>query len=124
MLYCVRWSAGPKGTALLLYAAKGGRAVRDFARGFYQSKAWLDTRQAYAASVGWLCEDCLSRGLYVPGKVVHHVTPLTPENIKDPSVALSWDNLRLVCQDCHAAEHRQKNGRRYDVLPDGTVVMK
>lgn len=124
MLYCVRWSAGPKGTALLLYAGKGAGAVRDFAKGFYQSKAWLDTRQAYAASVGWLCEDCLSRGLYMPGKVVHHKTPLTPENIKDPTIALSWNNLRLVCQDHHAEAHRQNAGRRYDILPDGTVVMK
>ena len=96
--------------------------MREFAKGFYQSKEWLDTRQAYAASVGWLCEDCLAKGLYTPGKVVHHVTPLTPQNIRNPAVALSWNNLRLVCQGCHAAEHRQKSGRRYEVMPDGTVV--
>lgn len=101
---------------------EGGETVQEWARAFYKSRAWRETRKAYAASVGWLCEDCLARGLIVPGKVVHHKTPLTPENIKDPTIALSWNNLRLVCQDCHAAEHRQKNGRRYDVLPDGTVV--
>lgn len=102
---------------------RGGGAVRDFAKGFYQSKAWLDTRRAYAASVGGLCEDCLAKGLYTPGKIVHHVIPLTPDNITNPTVALSWDNLRLVCQDCHAAEHRQYKGRRYRTLEDGTVII-
>lgn len=98
--------------------------MREFAKGFYQSREWLNTRQAYAASVGWLCEDCLTKGLYVPGKVVHHITPLTPQNIRDPAVALSWNNLRLVCQDCHAAEHRKHKGERYVVAPDGSVIIK
>lgn len=96
--------------------------MKEWARGFYFSPEWRATRDAYAASVGWLCEDCLSRGLYVPGKVVHHVTPLTPENIRDPNVALAWGNLRLVCQDCHAEEHRRNDSKRYRIAPDGTVV--
>lgn len=95
--------------------------MKDWAKAFYQSQAWRETRAAYAASVGWLCEDCLSRGLYVPGKVVHHIVLLTPKNIGDPHVTLSWDNLRLVCQDCHAAEHRQAAGMRYQIGPDGRV---
>lgn len=96
--------------------------MREFAKAFYQSQAWRETRAAYAASVGWLCEDCLSRGLYVPGKVVHHKVPLTPANISDPHITLDWRNLKLVCQDCHAAEHKKNAGRRYDVLPDGRVA--
>lgn len=98
--------------------------MREFAKSFYQSQAWKDTRAAYAASVGLLCEDCLAKGLYVPGKVVHHVTPLTPENIRDPKIALAWSNLRLVCQDCHAEEHRQNDGKRYLIMADGTVAPK
>ena len=96
--------------------------MREFAKAFYKSKAWEQTRTAYAASVGWLCEDCLARGLIVPGKVIHHITPLTPQNIDDPRVTLSWDNLRLVCQDCHAAEHRKNEGKRWTVDSGGTVA--
>ncbi|MBO7668550.1 MAG: HNH endonuclease [Firmicutes bacterium] len=98
--------------------------MKEWARAFYLSPEWRATREAYAAAVGWLCEDCLSRGLYVPGKVVHHVTPLTPENIRDPKVSLAWNNLRLVCQDCHAEEHRRNDGKRYRIMADGTVAPK
>jgi len=96
--------------------------MRDFAKDFYQSRAWKETRLAYAASVGWLCEDCVAKGLYVPGKVVHHITPLTPDNIHDPSVSLNWQNLKLVCQDCHAMEHRKNSGKRYKIFSDGTIA--
>ena len=98
--------------------------MKYWAHEFYLSAQWRATRDAYAASVGRLCEDCLGRGLYVPGKIVHHVTPLTPENVKDPTVALSWENLRLVCRDCHAAEHRRNDGKRYRIMSDGTVAPK
>lgn len=101
---------------------EGGETVQEWARAFYKSRAWLETRKAYAASVGWLCEDCLARGLIVPGKVVHHIVPLTPETVGDASVALVWSNLRLVCQDCHASEHRKAKGFRYDVRPDGSIA--
>lgn len=95
--------------------------MQEWAREFYMSRAWRDTRAAYAASVGWLCEDCLSRGLYVPGKVVHHRRHLTPDNVGDPGVTLAWGNLRLLCQDCHAEEHRRADGMRYQIAPDGSI---
>jgi len=96
--------------------------MQEWARAFYKSSAWQATRKAYAASAGWLCEDCLNHGLIVPGKVVHHIRPLTPETVGDPSVALAWDNLRLVCQDCHASEHKKAQGFRYDIRPDGSIA--
>ena len=33
------------------------------------------------------------------------MTELTPDNINDPAVSLSWSNLRLLCRDCHAKRH-------------------
>ena len=36
--------------------------AKEFAKKFYKSKAWQRTREAYAASVGQLCEDCLDAG--------------------------------------------------------------
>ncbi len=44
-----------------------------------------------------------------PGIIVHHKKELTPENINDPAVALSFDNLELLCDEHH---NRQHKGRR------------
>ncbi|MDR1014745.1 MAG: HNH endonuclease [Coriobacteriales bacterium] len=74
--------------------------MRPFAEKFYSSAAWRRTREAYAASRHRLCELCLS-----PADVVHHVRRLTPNNIHDASVTLSWDNLQLLCRRCHAEQH-------------------
>lgn len=93
--------------------------MREFARAFYQSRAWKDCREAYRKSVGGLCESCLAAGIYTPGKVVHHRQPLTPDNIHDPAVTLAWSNLKLVCQDCHAKEHKARD--RYRFGPDGSI---
>lgn len=96
--------------------------ARDFAKEFYRSKGWQHTREAYAKSKGGLCEECLRKGLYKPGEIVHHRKELTPENINDPSVAYSWDNLELLCRDCHGKAHGA--GRRYAVDQWGRVTAK
>lgn len=95
--------------------------MKDFAKSFYTSRAWKNCRRAYAASVGGLCEDCKAKGLITPGEIVHHKTELTPENINDPAVTLSWSNLRLVCREHHAREHGARE-RRYTVDPLGRVI--
>lgn len=94
--------------------------AREFAKAFYKSAAWQICRAAYIKRVAGLCEDCLAKGLYVPGKVVHHTILLTPENINDPSVSLNFENLRYVCQNCHAAEHSRP--KRYTFDEAGHVV--
>ena len=96
--------------------------AKEFAKSFYASKAWHDVRDAYIASVGGLCEDCLARGKYNPGKVVHHIKPLSPANINDASITMSFANLRFVCQDCHADEHRGDIARRYRFDDAGNIV--
>ena len=93
--------------------------MQDFAKTLYKSKAWQHTRKAYAASVGWLCEECLKHGLYRAGEIVHHKQPLTPENINDPAITLSWDNLELLCRDCHGKVHGSV--KRYKVDEMGRV---
>ena len=94
--------------------------MKDYAKTFYSSKAWKDTRTAYAKSKGGLCEICLAKGLYRPGVIVHHKCHLSPENINDPTVTLCWDNLQLVCRDCHAMEHDRRQ-RRYRIDEMGRV---
>lgn len=74
--------------------------MKPWARSFYKSKAWRDTRDAYIASRHGLCERCGAGG-----KIVHHRIYLTPDNINDPAMTLNFDNLELLCQDCHNAEH-------------------
>ncbi len=95
--------------------------MKDFARGFYKSKAWQDCRRAYIKSVGGLCERCLKKGIYRAGVIVHHLTVLTPETIQDPTVTLNFDALELLCMDCHNKEHLSK-GRRYRVDEMGKVI--
>ena len=95
--------------------------MREFAEQFYKSKAWQRCRSAFAKSRGGLCERCYRSGIIKAGEIVHHKIHLTPENISDPAVTLSWDNLELLCRDCHGAEH-QKIERRYMVDDQGHVV--
>jgi 5-methylcytosine-specific restriction endonuclease McrA len=89
------------------------------AESFYKSRTWAKCRTAYAKSVGGLCERCKARGMYNPGRIVHHKVYIGPENINDPSVTLNWDNLELLCRSCHELEH--KSQRRYAVV-NGRVV--
>ena len=84
--------------------------ARAFAEAFYQSRAWKDARAAYARSVHNLCERCLAEGRYSPLEIVHHRIHLSPENISDPSITLSFDNLEGLCRECHAAEHPEIYG--------------
>lgn len=69
-------------------------------KAFYHSKAWQKTREAYRASRFGICERCGGAGVQV-----HHKTYLTDANLADPKVALCWDNLELLCDECHAKEH-------------------
>lgn len=85
-----------------------------FARRFYISKAWIKCRRGYAESKGWLCERCAARGLIVPGDDVHHKVRLTRANLNDPSIALNWDNLELLCRQCHLDEHDRRTARTDD----------
>ena len=93
--------------------------------GFYNSRAWKNTRQNYRQSVGGLCERCLSKGIITPAEVVHHKTPLTKDNITDLSLSLGWSNLQALCSKCHAEVHEElKNKKkRYMIDEAGKVVV-
>lgn len=98
--------------------------AREFAKSFYSSRSWQQCREAYAKSKRYLCEDCLAKGNYSVGEIVHHITELTPENINDPSITLNFDNLKLVCRKCHAEEHGAGKNKRYIVADDGRVIAR
>ena len=94
--------------------------MKPYAESFYKSAAWVKTSKSYAKSVGGLCERCRSRGIIRAGELVHHKTHITPDNISDESITLNWDNLQLVCRDCHAELH--KSMKRYKVDSMGRVT--
>ena len=96
--------------------------AKDFAQDFYKSKAWQHCRQAYAASAGNLCEECLRENKITAGEIVHHKIHLTPDNINNPAVSLNWDNLELVCRSCHLKLHG--NTKRYSVDPLGRIITR
>lgn len=94
--------------------------MKEWAARLYKSKAWQACRDGYLQSVGGLCEPCLERGIWRPAEIVHHIVEITPENIDDPRVALSWSNLQAVCRECHAEKHGARL-RRYTVDEAGRV---
>lgn len=118
----------PLGRAALWGEAQGEGGAHmheQFANHFYGSAVWKYCRKEFAKSKGMVCERCLKRGLIVAGSKerpleVHHKVPLTPENINDPNVTLNWENLELLCKDCHE-EERQRTARRWKVDESGRV---
>ena len=95
--------------------------MKQYAEKFYKSKTWNKTREAYSKSKSYLCEDCLERGIFTPGEIVHHVVPITQATIGNPDITLSWDNLRLLCRSCHERVHRGRPAKRYTVDQYGHV---
>lgn len=73
----------------------------DYAKAFYNSKAWRELRLYVCQSRHWTCEEC---GGY--GNQVHHIVEITPDNINDPNVTLNENNLQLLCEECHNAKRR------------------
>ncbi len=94
--------------------------MQEYAERFYSSVAWKNCRKVYRKSVGGLCEECLKQGRYTPGVIVHHKVHITPENVECPEITLNFENLELLCRDCHAVQHN-KNLRRYKVDEFGNV---
>lgn len=98
--------------------------AQEYAKGFYSSRIWQECRNRYAAMRGHLCENCLRRGIYRPGDIVHHKIEITPKNINNPEVTLNFGNLCLLCRECHAEQHKTySKGRRFIIGPDGEVII-
>lgn len=77
--------------------------AKDWAKKFYESKSWQDTRDYIMAKNNFICQKCKDK----PAEIVHHIIWLNPSNINDPKVTLSEDNLMPVCRDCHAEIHHK-----------------
>ena len=94
---------------------------------FYTSWKWRKCRKAFANSKGNLCERCLKRGIINAGSKeqpleVHHKEPITDENINNPNITLNWDNMELLCKQCHDEERKTK-AKRWKIGPNGKVIL-
>lgn len=106
--------------------------VKAYAKQFYTSKTWKRCRKEYLQSVSFLCERCYAKGILTPAKIVHHKTWITPDNIGDPRITISHDNLEALCWKCHDEEHdhgydhRTQRGdkSRFRVDESGNVTIK
>lgn len=78
--------------------------AQKFAEAFYRSKQWRKCRASFIKERimidGGLCMKCRER----QGYIVHHKIILTPENIKDPEIALNHKFLAFECKPCHDLE--------------------
>ena len=86
---------------------------------FYNSKAWKQNRVAYAISKHCICERC-GMPVYVSGineylpknkrrrYIVHHKEYLDETNFTT-DIAFDWNNLELLCIDCHNTEHHEQS---------------
>lgn len=98
--------------------------AKPFSEKFYKTSVWRDCRNGYAAYRGHLCEGCLRRGILSHGEIVHHKIELTPENIDNPEITLNYNNLELLCRQCHAEVHdKRKKCRRFTIGPDGEIII-
>lgn len=104
--------------------------AKDYSRDFYNSQGWKRTRAAYVIYCGGYCERCRreveegTRSLQdmKPIAIVHHKKYLTPENINDPAVSLSFDNLEGLCDEHHNKEHKAGSGKRFRFDKNGFPV--
>lgn len=75
--------------------------AKEFAKKFYDSKAWKDCRRSfisYRISIdGGMCQHCKDK----LGFIVDHKEELTPDNINNPDITLNHNNFQYLCLECH-----------------------
>lgn len=86
-------------------------------RSFYNSTAWRKVSSTYLSSKNYLCERCGA-----PATICHHRQWLDGANVHDPNVALNFDNLEALCQDCHNREHFERRATRIVFSAAGEAV--
>jgi 5-methylcytosine-specific restriction endonuclease McrA len=93
--------------------------MKEYAKSFYLSQSWRSCRESYYKKQNGICERCGSAG-----DIVHHKIYISPENINNPKITLSFSNLELLCKECHNKEHlkKSKSNLRYSIDESGNVL--
>lgn len=87
----------------------GDAMAREFAKAFYNSKLWQQTRDYIMMRDGYMCQCHKIFGgepCGEPAQEVHHIIWLNPKNINDANITLNPDNLIAVSTDCHFRIHK------------------
>lgn len=95
--------------------------AKEYAKGFYKSKQWQECRDSYIKYRHGLCERCLAKGIVKAGVIVHHKEYISPDNIAVPEITTDFNNLELLCHECHNAEHFGSSQKRFVVDKFGRV---
>lgn len=74
---------------------------------FYTSKIWSDFRRGLIVERGTVCEHCGQRIIRGHELILHHVDPLTEENVNDYEVSLNPENIMIVHHKCHNEIHER-----------------
>lgn len=72
---------------------------------FYNSAEWKKLRNQKFFDADGLCELCKEKGIIREGIDVHHLVEIS----KDWSKRLDYDNLVLLCKDCHNKIHNRQS---------------
>ncbi len=92
---------------------------------FYHTTQWMKCWAAFVALNHGKCQICGKRG-----NLVNQWTHLNEENVDDPYISLNFDNLELLCRDCHNKIHADHDSGREDkptlveFIPDGNVIVR
>ena len=71
---------------------------------FYNTKEWGELRERKRKAEHNECERCRARGKHKRGVVIHHKKYLR----RYPQLALDYNNLECLCDECHYEEHHPK----------------
>ena len=96
--------------------------AKEWARQFYNSKAWRETRKQILRRDLYTCAYCYDRA-----EEVHHIIELTPGNINDTNITLNPDNLLSLCHNCHTKITQGSAGdiqEGYIFDEDGMVIRR
>src|SRR5699024_7520948 len=83
---------------------------------FYSSGRWTEMAKQTKLRDDYLCQECLSHGLYVQGNIAEHITPVKQDWGK------RWDmsNTQTLCISCHNKKTAKENtGQKYLLSPPG-----
>lgn len=86
--------------------------AREFAKSFYNSKQWKQTREYILKRDCYMCVLCGR-----PAEEVHHKIHLSPANIDNPMISMHENNLISLCGDCHKRLHSSDKTKSGDILP-------
>lgn len=75
------------------------------AKVFYKCKAWEKARLQALERDHYLCQPCYrDKQKITPANIVHHTEALEDR----PDLALTLENLEVICSGCHNKEHPEK----------------